>query len=168
MQIASAAPRRPRSPRTGDAIIPAESCLIGIFPQPGYHVVLHPATASDPPVYYADEELADRFADDLEKMLLQTAHRTLRKRRLTHAAAYAARTPELSLAHTCDLAAALGFTREWFSDSINCCLERAGASLVISQFSEDRLMMEARAASADDLRRIEEDLARPLDLTRTL
>lgn len=143
---------------------PRDSCLIGVFPQPGYYVILHPLEDPDLPVHYSDETPVDRFADGLDKMLVQTAYELFRLSRFPHRAGYHSKDVEVTLTSACELACSIGFASDWFSDSINGCLERADASLLVSRFDEDRLYLSACAVSADALRRVQEELVRPLDL----
>lgn len=147
-------------------LFPRDSCLVGIQPQPGTFIVLHPCDEANPPVYDAEEDLLARVSDSFEKMLFQAAFYTFRLRALPHRATYAAGREEVSLAGATAWAARAGLSVEPFSDSIRSLVHGADACAMLLRPEDDRLSISIGAPSEAALLHAAEALATPLGLKR--
>lgn len=136
---------------TGEASRPSGSCLIGVCPQPGDLVVLHPSDHPSPPVYWADVDVGARFADSLENLLLHQAFAQLRQPAFAHKAVYMDRRNINSLGRVTEAARALAFQPEHFSDSVAWCAERAGASLIATQYGMSNVVISLTAEGPEEL-----------------
>lgn len=147
-------------------LFPKDSCLVGIHPQPGTFIVLHPCDQADPPVYDAEEDLLARVSDSFEKMLFQVAFYIFRLHALPHGATYAEEREEISLADATAWATQAGFSVESSSDSIRSCAQSSDACAMFLRPEDDGLSLTIGAASDASLLRAAEALAAPLGLKR--
>lgn len=158
--------RSMRSNKTSYEAFPRDSCLVGIQPQPGTYIVLHPCDQADPPVHEALEELVGRVSDSFEKMLFQVAFYAFRLIKLPHRAAYSEEGARVSLADATERARQAGFSVEWFSDSIRSVVHCPDACAMLLRPEDDRLSITICASSEAALHRAAEALASPLGLKR--
>lgn len=159
--------RSNRKPDRYAPMFPTDVCLVGVRPQPGAYVVLHPCDVADPPVHDAEEELLGLVADSFEKLLFQTAFCRLRMEELPYAASYMeVEYQKVSLSDALALAREAGFSVEWFSDSGRACLEREDARACILRPADDRLSLAINATSDAALRTAGAVFAEPLGLRR--
>lgn len=151
---------------TGEASRPAGSCLVGICPQPGDLIVLHPSNHPNPPVFFADVDIGVRFADSLENLLLHQAFAQLRQPAFHHKAVYMDRKAINSLGRAAEAARSLAFLPEWFSDSVAWCAERPDAALMITQYSMSNVVISLTAEGPEQLGQLGKAFEREVGVER--
>lgn len=119
---------------TGEQPAPANAVLVAVSGRTFAEACLELGAADGRVLATLNSKVSGVYADSFTKLLFKTAFLRYRPNQLKKSAIYFGTTLTPALEKIRGMSQLFDFSQEWFSDSVNLCLDRKDAALVAQQF----------------------------------